>query len=335
MTEVNISPGSVSQKADIEAARHPRVEQFKETFRMLLRNKGGLVGMIIVALFYIIAIMDAVYPAYLGVPHDVTLSNFIPKSAAGPGGAYSFIPPYSPGLSHGWGYILGGGTWNIPLLATMLAAMKFDLGYSTLIVGLGALIGVTLGTVSAYLGGILDEIMMRITDIFFSVPFIVLAVAITAILGHNYNALVYALIIIWWPIYARLSRSLALQTKSLNYIEAARAAGSSKVRNIFVHIIPNVLSPAFVQVSLDIGTIILIFATLDFLGVLYINAFLGPPELGLLITLGVGGGGAPDYLMTGQWWIFLFPGLMLLLFTVSANLFGDGLRDVLDPKLRR
>lgn len=86
MTEVNISPGSVSQKADIEAARHPRVEQFKETFRMLLRNKGGLVGMIIVALFYIIAIMDAVYPAYLGVPHDVTLSNFIPKSAAGPGG---------------------------------------------------------------------------------------------------------------------------------------------------------------------------------------------------------------------------------------------------------
>ncbi|MFG1519416.1 MAG: ABC transporter permease [Thermoplasmataceae archaeon] len=334
MTEVNISPGSVSQKADIEAARHPRVEQFKETFRMLLRNKSGLVGMIIIVIYYIIAILDVVYPSYLGVAHDTTLSDFIPKSA-GTIGAYSFIKPFAPGFSHGFGYILGGGTWNIPLLTTMLAAMKFDLGYSTLIVGVGAAVGITLGTVSAYLGGIMDEVMMRITDIFFSVPFIVLAVAITAILGHNYTALIYALIIIWWPIYARLSRSLALQTKSLNYIEAARAAGSSKTRNIFVHIIPNVLSPAFVQISLDIGTIILIFATLDFLGVLYINAFLGPPELGLLITLGVGGAGAPDYLMTGQWWIFLFPGLMLLLFTVSANLFGDGLRDVLDPKLRR
>jgi peptide/nickel transport system permease protein len=334
MTEVNISPGSVSQKADIEAARHPRVEQFKETFRMLLRNKSGLVGMIIIVIYYIIAILDVVYPAYLGVAHDSTLSNFIPSSARTSGGI-AFIEPYAPGFSHGFGYILGGGTWNIPLLTTMLAAMKFDLGYSTLIVGLGAVIGITLGTVSAYLGGIMDEVMMRITDIFFSVPFIVLAVAITAILGHNYTALIYALIIIWWPIYARLSRSLALQTKSLNYIEAARAAGSSKARNIFVHIIPNVLSPAFVQISLDIGSIILIFATLDFLGVLYINSFLGPPELGLLITLGVGGAGAPDYLMIGKWWIFLFPGLMLLLFTVSANLFGDGLRDVLDPKLRR
>jgi len=334
MTEVNISPGSVSQKADIEAARHPRVEQFKETFRMLLRNKSGLVGMIIIVIYYIIAILDVVYPAYLGVAHDSTLSDFIPGSARTTG-VIAFINPYAPGFSHGFGYILGGGTWNIPLLTTMLAAMKFDLGYSTLIVGLGAVIGITLGTVSAYLGGIMDEVMMRITDIFFSVPFIVLAVAITAILGHNYTALIYALIIIWWPIYARLSRSLALQTKSLNYIEAARAAGSSKVRNIFVHIIPNVLSPAFVQISLDIGSIILIFATLDFLGVLYIDPFLGPPELGLLITLGVGGAGAPDYLMIGKWWIFLFPGLMLLIFTVSANLFGDGLRDVLDPKLRR
>lgn len=305
----------------------------KSTLRLLYKNKLALVGLVIVAFYYFIMVLDFAYPPWLGVSNLNHIYVFTRT--------FGIVQtPISPGFSNGIAYLLGGTQYNIALLPAMLGALRFDLGVSTLVVAIGATVGITVGTVSAYLGGAVDEVMMRVTDIFFSIPFLVLAVAVTALVekgaGGGMNGLIIALIIVWWPIYARLSRSLALSTKSLNFVEAAKAAGSSKTRNIFVHVIPNVLSPAFVQMSLDIGTVVLIFATLFFLGIIPISALSAPPELGVLINYSVGQAGyASNLFFLGFWWTFLFPGLFLLVFTVAANLFGDGLRDILDPKLRR
>ncbi len=332
MAEININPAEMVAKQEKRA--NPRVEELKASLRLLYKNRLALVGLIIVAIYYFIMVLDFAYPPWLGVPNLNSIYVFTRT--------YGIVQtPISPFvLSNGLPYILGGTQYNIALLPAMLGALRFDLGVSTLVVAIGAAVGITVGTVSAYLGGVVDEIIMRVTDIFFSIPFLVLAVAVTALVAHGagggLNGLILALIIVWWPIYARLSRSLALSTKSLNFVEAARAAGSSKARNIFVHIMPNVLSPAFVQMSLDIGSVVLIFATLFFLGVIPISALSAPPELGVLINYSVGQAGyASNLFFLGFWWTFLFPGLFLLVFTVAANLLGDGLRDILDPKLRR
>ncbi|MEM3852226.1 MAG: ABC transporter permease, partial [Methanomassiliicoccales archaeon] len=199
-----------------------------------------------------------------------------------------------------------------------------------LIVFSGLAIGIILGAISGFFGGYVDEVVMRITDIFFSIPSIVLAIAFVYVLSRDgfsgLESLVIALIVIWWPTYARLTRGVTLSVKSMKYIEASIASGASRIGIVFKHVLPNVLSPAFVQLSLDLGSIVLIIAALDFIQLPIISPFV--PELGKMINDG------ESYLVTGMWWPVTIPGLFLLLFTVSVNLMGDGLRDVLDPKLR-
>ena len=308
---------------------HPKVEEMKTTGKLFLSNKLALVGFTITSIYFLIAILDVVYPQYLGVANDNTYLSWVP------GRTPVTIPPSqlgSPSLTPagGWMYIFGTTFYNMPIFPAMLAALKFDLGYSLAIVLVGGGIGVVIGVISGYIGGIFDEVMMRVTDIFFSVPFLVLAIAFLFVFGHVLSSVVFALVIIWWPIYARLTRGQALSTKALNYVESAKAAGSSRLRNIFVHVLPNVLSPVYVQFSLDLGTIVLIFSTLDFLGIVNGNPY--TPELGSMI---VAQGYGLSWLIAGYWWPAIIPGIFLLIFTISVNLMGDGLRDVLDPKLRR
>jgi peptide/nickel transport system permease protein len=215
----------------------------------------------------------------------------------------------------------------------MLASLKVDIGVSLAIVISAAGIGLIAGTISGFFGGRLDEIIMRITDIFFGIPTLVLAIAIIYVIGRGILFLALALILVRWPLFARLSRGQSLSFRESKFIEAARISGSSRIRNVFVHIIPNVLSPIFVQISLELGTVVLTFATLDFLGFNVAPPLL--PELGNMIA-GFGSSGATDtYLAAGIWWPMVIPGLFLLLFTVAVNLMGDGLRDVLDPRTRR
>ena len=186
--------------------------------------------------------------------------------------------------------------------------------------------GTILGSIAGFKGGYPDEVLMRITDVFYSIPFLILALAFIFLLGRYIEYAVYALIIIWWPIYARLARGQALYIKSMKFVEAATASGASTMRNVFSHVLPNVLSPVFVQISLDLGSIMQLFAVLFFLGVISDPYF---PELGNIINQG------QSWLAVGVWWPIVIPGIFILLFTVSVNLLGDGLRDVLDPKLRR
>lgn len=302
--------------------RHPKLEDYSHTFKLLVKNRLAFVGMIITMVYFFIALLDLVYPQYLGVSNINTLLSFKQPLSG-------HITPIVPSFSNGWWYYLGSTEFyslQYPLLPIILAAIKFDLGYSLFIVVIGALVGTVIGAIAGFKGGLLDEILMRVTDVFFSIPFLILALAFIFLLGRYVIMAVYALIIVWWPIYARLARGQALYLKSTKFVEAATASGASSIRNIFSHVLPNVLSPVFVQVSLDLGSIMQLFAVLFFLGVIVDPYF---PELGNIINQG------QQWAPVGIWWPVLIPGLIILIFTVSINLMGDGLRDVLDPKLRR
>jgi peptide/nickel transport system permease protein len=186
-------------------------------------------------------------------------------------------------------------------------------------------VGSIIGIVSAYAGGIVDDILMRIADIFLSFPWIVMAMAITAVLGRGITNTVIALSIVWWPIYARLIRSQALSIREMPYIEAIRALGAGKLRIIFIHVFPNCLAPVIVQASLDFGGAIMWCAALSFIG---LGAQPPIPELGAMITTG-------SHYLRESWWYSTFPGLTILIVVLGFNLLGDGLRDILDPNLRR
>jgi peptide/nickel transport system permease protein len=165
---------------------------------------------------------------------------------------------------------------------------------------------------------------MRITDIFFSIPYLILALAVGFILGRSLMNMSIALAIVWWPLYARYTRSQTLSTKELTFVEAAKASGVSRVKITFKHILPNSLPPVFIQISLDLGSIMVIFSTLAFIGFI---ATANVPELGYLTSLGL-------YYVETAPWALIFPGLAITLFALAVNLVGDGLRDVIDPRRR-
>ena len=300
--------------------KHPFFEQSKFLTKLLVRNRASLAGIVITVVYFAIALLDIFYPHYLGVENDTSMLFFLR------GHSISSLPPTPPTMRDGWWYFLGTTVSTIPIFPSMLAALRYDLTYSVLIVVAGAVIGTFFGALSAYFGGATDETLMRITDIFLSIPLIPLAIAVTFFLGSYFIDEVYALIFVSWPAFARLARGETLSIRNQAYIHAATLAGSSRLRNIFVHVIPNVLSPIYVQASLGIGRVVLIFATLDFLGIIRGNPYM--PELGKLMVLG------ESYLPEGILWPVVIPGVFLVIFVVGINLLGDGLRDVLDPRLR-
>lgn len=301
--------------------KRPRLEDFKNTAKLFFKNKFAFVGFVITLIYFLLALLDEVYPAYLGVSSYTSLLSFRIH--------YSSPLPMPPAFNKGWWYFMGTtqlGSYKFALFPSVLGALKIDMGYSIIIVLAGATIGILLGTFSATYGKYLDDVLMRVTDVFYSLPYLIIALAFIFILGRYLIYVVYALIIVWWPIYARLARGQTLYVKSAKFVEAAYAAGTSRPRTIFSHIIPNVLSPLFIQMSLDIGSIVQIFAALDYLGI-SVSPYID--ELGNIISLG------QSYLSIGIWWPIIFPGIFLLIFTVAVNMMGDGLRDVLDPRLRR
>jgi len=200
----------------------------------------------------------------------------------------------------------------------------------SLLAGLGvtlaaAAIGVPLGILAGYAGGRLREAIMRLTDMFLSVPGLVLAIAIVAALGPGIGNAMVALTLVWWPGYVRLAESKALAIREEPYIEAARAAGATRARILRRHVLPNCLSPLLVKASMDVGQAILAVASLGFIG---LGARPPAPEWGAMIS--VARGYMPDW-----WWYALFPGLFIYLAVLGFNLLGDGLRDALDPRSSR
>jgi peptide/nickel transport system permease protein len=211
------------------------------------------------------------------------------------------------------------------VFSLVVAATRVSLFAGLAVVVIGTLIGTAIGGIAGFAGGWVDNALMRFTDLMMTIPSLILAMAIAAALGPGLANMVIAISLSWWPGYARLVRGEVLARKEETYVLAARALGASAPRLLLRHILPNIVSPVIVKMSLDMGFAILTVAALGFIG---IGVRPPTPEWGMLLA------NARSY-MPDFWWTAIFPGLAIFLAVYGFNLLGDGLRDVLDPKARR
>ncbi|HXW94190.1 MAG TPA: ABC transporter permease [Nitrososphaerales archaeon] len=295
------------------------VEDLKYSLSLLVKNKLVLTGIILSIFFILVAIF----------------SNIIVNPASA--NKFDFGISYCwNGNLFSWGtqaitcpasvnYPLGSDGYGRSLLSMIVLAIPLDLSIALEIVASALAIGILLGSVAAYAGGWVDEAILRVTDIFFAFPFLILALVFAAVLGRTIPNLELAIFLVWWPVYVRLIRGQMLSEKNKAYVEALRALGVSRWRTLFFHLIPNSIYPLLVQATLDIGGVILTFSALVFLGFSPSPAL---PELGNLAADGI------NQIFTAPW-LLVIPGLVILLISLGFNLVGDGLRDVLDPRLRR
>jgi peptide/nickel transport system permease protein len=210
------------------------------------------------------------------------------------------------------------------ILSRMIYGARISLLIGLVVVGLAAAVGILVGLVAGYTGGWLDEWLMRLTDVFFAFPALILAMAISGALGPSLTNAMIAIAIVSWPVYARLVRGQVLSLRELEYVDAARSLGASSMRIMWQHILPNSLPPLLVQISFDMGAAILAAAGLSFIG---FGTQPPTPEWGVMVSDG------RNYIATHAW-LSLYPGLAILLTVAAFNLIGDGLRDALDPRLR-
>ncbi len=211
------------------------------------------------------------------------------------------------------------------MFSLVVAGSRISLLAGLAVVVLAAIVGTFIGAVAGYFGGWIDEALMRFTDLMLTLPSLILAMAIAAALGPGIGNMVFAIAMSWWPGFARLVRGEVMAKKEEVFVQAARALGAGTPRILMRHILPNIISPIIVKMSLDMGFAILTVASLGFVG---IGVKPPTPEWGSLLSLARGY--MPDY-----WWTAIFPGVAIFLAVFGFNLLGDGLRDVLDPKARR
>jgi len=283
--------------------RAPQIREFKFTLYLLRQSPLVIVGFGLIGLFIVVAI----FAPWLA-PH-------------GAEERFWQMPQRPPS----WQFPFGTDTTGGDIFSRVIWAARLDLAIALTVVISAIIIGSILGAVSGFLGRAFDEILMRITDVFLAFPALILAMAVAAALGRNLTNLTIALIVVWWPTYARLIRGQVLAEKEKLYVDAARAVGAKPTRIIFRHVLPNAIFPIIVQATLDLGGVILTAAGLSFIG---FGAGAGVAEWGLMIADG------RSYLFQSPW-IATFPGLAILFSSLGLNLVGDGLRDVLDPRLRR
>ncbi len=302
--------GEVETPRTAAQRRNPMVAELRYALHLLTLNKLVLIGISIAVTLTVVAIVGPFF-----VPSDTPIKlNFTTGEAAQLG---------HPQIS--WAHPLGVDTYGRDMFDLIILALGLDMGAAGLVVGIGLLIGVLLGAFAGFIGGKIDELIMRVTDIFLALPLFIWALAIAAVLSRNLNSLIFALATVSWPGYTRIIRGQVLVEKGKPYVEGLQALGVSRARILIRHIVPNSIFPLLVQATLDIGGVILTIAALTFLG-LALNPLI--PELGALVSAGQTYIEINPYLIT-------FPGVAIVLVSLSFNLVGDGLRDILDPRLRR
>ena len=211
------------------------------------------------------------------------------------------------------------------IFSRTLAATRLDLGIAVSAVLLSFVIGIPLGLAAGYLGGAWDTVVTRLSDTIMAFPLFVLAMGIVAALGNTVGNIVLATAVINLPFYVRVARAETNIRRNAGFVEAARLAGNTDARILAVHLFPNILPPAMVQVSLNMGWAILNAAGLSFIG---LGVRPPEPEWGILVAEGA------QFIVSGEWWVSFFPGAVLMLAVFSFNLLGDALRDLLDPRRR-
>lgn len=283
-----------------------RIHTMKQNVRIFSQDKLGVIALAVILIFIILAVFAGQIAPY---PEQGLGKSEITQTLLGPS-------------SENW---FGTDRLGRDIFSRILYGLQTSLKVAFTVTIIAIAIGVPLGAIAGFMGGIVDEIIMRITDIFLAFPALLLAITLVAALGPSLENAILAIAISWWPWYCRIVRSSTISLKNALFIEAAQVIGVPKRKIIMQHLIPNSLTPVIVQASVDIGSVILAAASLSFLG-------LGaqPPiaDLGQMISEG------RSYIIN-QWWYSTFPGLAILLLIMAFNILGDSLRDYLDPKKNR
>lgn len=234
-------------------------------------------------------------------------------------------PPGAQSMD-GYTFWLGTDGAGRDLLSAIIYGLRISLSVGVASAVIAVVVGMTVGLIAAYAGGRTETLIMRVVDIQLSLPAVLIALMLLAILGKGVDKIIIALVIAQWAYYARTVRASALSERRREYVEAAACLGLSHARIVFRHILPNCVAPLIVVATVQTAHAIALEATLSFLGVGLPQT---EPSLGLLISNGF------EYMLSGRYWIAVFPGLALLITIVSINMVGDQLRDVLNPRLRR
>jgi peptide/nickel transport system permease protein len=252
----------------------------------------------------------------------VVAAVLAPLIAPDPGDAGTATHPFSvlqPPSAHHW---FGTDQVGRDILSRVIYGARVSPLIALFVLLIACAIGIPLGIAAGYFGGWLDDVIMRLTDVVLAFPALLLALALAAMLPPSLTSLTIAISATWWPWYTRLIRGQAASVAGRPYIESCRALGISRRRIIFRHILPNAITPLIVQVSLDVGGVILTASALSFLG---LGAQDPTPDWGLMVSEG-------QTYFTTDWWVVTFPGLAILITAFAFNLLGDGLRDLLDPR---
>lgn len=280
----------------------PRRSQWREFWRRALRHRLLMLGLTIIAVLGIIAL----FGRWLA-PFDPNEMQFADRFA-----------------SPSWRYPFGTDEFGRDIFSRVLygAAVSFQVAF--IAVGISGTVGVFLGAVAGFYGQWLDEIIMRLMDILFAFPAVLLAITVMAILGRGVGNAMVAIAIVYIPIFARVARGAVLSVRGRDFVAAARALGQGNAVIIFKHILPNALGPIIVQTSLSLAFAILAEAALSFFG---LGTQPPDPSWGRMLSEGRG-------FLQQAWWMGVFPGLAIMLSVMGFNFFGDGLRDVLDPRMK-
>ena len=273
------------------------------------QNRGAVGGLIILLTIIVLAIFAEWIAPYSAIEQFRGMTKLPPAWAEG-------------GDKHFW---LGTDALGRDMLSRLIYGARISLFIGLSVMSVSVVIGITLGLVAAFLGGVVDSVLMRIMDLIMSIPSLVLAILVVSILGPSLTNTIVAVSVVYLPNYVRLVRGSALAEFGKDYIIAAKVAGVGPVRLMFVTVLPNCLAPLIVQAALGVSNAILEAAALGFLG---LGAQPPTPEWGAMLA------DAREFIRSNPW-IVTLPGLAILVSVVSINLFGDGLRDALDPKLRR
>jgi dipeptide transport system permease protein len=303
------APVDVNAATPAPVARPTPPSPFAEFWSSFSENRGAVAGMVVLAVIIVLALFADVI-----APHS-PIEQFR---------AFTKLPPAFE----------AGGNWNFPLgtdalgrdtLSRLIHGARVSLFIGLAVMSVSILVGVTLGLVTAFFGGIVDSIIMRIMDLILSIPSLVLCILVVAVLGPSLANTIWAVTLVYLPRYVRLVRASAMGELGKDYVTAAKVVGVGKLRLMFVTVLPNCLSPLIVQAALGVSDAILEAAALGFLG---LGAQPPTPEWGSMLA------DSREFIRSDPW-IVTLPGLAILITVVSINLMGDGLRDALDPKLKR
>lgn len=292
--------------ADWRVRHQSSVDEARYNVRVFFKDKLAVIGVVVVLLSIAVAVFAP---------------QIAPNPAQGRGQSNLSERFQAPSMHH----IMGTDREGRDVFSRLIYGARIPLIISFAVTAAIVIIGVPLGGIAGYYGGMVDEVVMRVTDVFLAFPSLILAIGFVAFLGPSIRNVMIAIVVSWWPWYTRLVRGVAVSLRQRPYVEAARTMGVGDLTIIWRHILPNALGPVIVQMTLDIGTVILAAAALSFIG---LGAQPPTAEWGLMISEG------RDYILQ-QWWMGTFPGFAIFILVLAFNLVGDGLRDVLDPRSKR